>query len=159
MKKGRTGRLADGAVPPGGTVPWFWDPGVRMAVAPGIAAFVAGATYEHGGVSPQECITPVVTVGGATAGRTVLELKVGWRGLWADVVAIGAAAGCVVDLRVRAGAAETSVAKSAMPVDEGGTARLLVPDGDLVGSDAVLVLVDADGRILSQVAVTIGGEH
>jgi hypothetical protein len=159
MKKGRTGRLADGAVAPGGTVPWFWDNDVRMAVAPGITAFVAGATYEHGGVSPQECITPVITVGSSgTTGRGVVELKIGWRGLWADVVAIGAVPGTSVDLRTQAGAADTSIAKSAVPVDEGGTARLLVPNGDLVGSKAALVLVDADGRVLSQAAVTIGGD-
>ncbi len=160
MKKGRTGRLADGAVAPGGTVPWYWDPSVRMAVAPGITAFVAGATYEHGGVSAQECITPVITVGsGAVAGRAVVELKVSWRGLWADVVAIGATAGSSVDIRTQAGAAETSVAKAAAPVDEGGTARLLVPDGDLVGTSAHLVLVDAAGRVLSQLAISIGGDN
>ncbi len=158
MKKGRTGRLADGAAAPGGTVPWFWDPSVRMAVAPGISAFVAGATYEHGGVSPQECITPVIRVGAATAGRAVVDLKIAWRGLWADVSAIGAAAGSKVDLRTQAGAGSTSVARAPQPVDEGGTARLLVPDSDLEGSATFLVLVDADGRVLSQAAVTIGGD-
>ena len=159
MKKGRTGRLADGAAAPGGTVPWFWDRDVRMAVAPGITAFVAGATYEHGGVSPQECITPVITVGSsAAAGRTVVELEVSWRGLWADVVAIGAPSGSRVDLRTQAGAESSSVAKSPQPVDEGGTARLLVPDSDLEGAAAFLVLVDADGRVLSQAALKIGGD-
>ena len=158
MKKGRTGRLADGAAAPGDTVPWFWDRDVRMAVAPGITAFVAGATYEHGGVSPQECITPLITVGSAAAGRrAVVDLKLSWRGLWADVVAIGAPKGSQVDVRTQAGAEDTSIAKAPQPVDEGGTARLLVPDGDKEGTAAFLVLVDADGRVLSQAAVTIGG--
>lgn len=109
-------------------------------------------------MSPQECITPVIRVGAATAGRAVVDLKIAWRGLWADVSAIGAAAGSKVDLRTQAGAGSTSVARAPQPVDEGGTARLLVPDSDLEGSATFLVLVDADGRVLSQAAVTIGGD-
>src|SRR5205814_1183892 len=70
MRKGRTGRLADGAIAPGGTVPWYWDPDVRMAVAPGISVFVAGPVYEHGGVSLQECVTPVITVTARTTTDT-----------------------------------------------------------------------------------------
>ena len=44
------------------TVPWFWDPDVRIALAPGATCFEANKEYEHGGVSPQECIVPRLTV-------------------------------------------------------------------------------------------------
>ena len=57
------GRRASVDVP---TVPWFWDPDVRIALAPGATCFEANKEYEHGGVSPQECIVPRLTV---TAGR------------------------------------------------------------------------------------------
>ena len=49
------------------TLPWRWDPSVRIAVAPGIACYEAGKVYEHGGISPQECVTPHLVVEAAAA--------------------------------------------------------------------------------------------
>lgn len=160
MRKGRTGRLADGAVAPGATVPWFWDPDVRMAVAPGIAAFVAGETYEHGGVSPQECITPVITVRAAAPASGPVTLGIAWQGLWADITAPGAVAGATVDIRGKAGEPATSLAKDqkAVSIDDAGHARVLVPDDGAIGSLAFLALVDQEGRVLTQTKVTIGGD-
>ena len=158
MKKGRTGRLADGAKAPGETVPWFWDPDVRMAVAPGIASFVAGAVYEHGGVSPEECITPVISVQAATTPRGPVALSMEWRGLRADVSAAGAPEGSLVDLRRKAGDASSSLLAGAVFVSPEGVARILVVDDDASGTPAFLVLVDAEGRVIAQGTVTIGGE-
>jgi len=39
VKKGRCARLKDGAVVEVPTVPWFWDPDVRIALAPGVTCF------------------------------------------------------------------------------------------------------------------------
>ena len=61
-KKGRCARVKDGASVDVPTVPWHWDNDVRIAVAPGISCFEANQTYEHGGVSPQECFVPRLTV-------------------------------------------------------------------------------------------------
>ena len=158
MKKGRTGRLADGAVAPGGTVPWFWDPDVRMAVAPGIATFVAGAVYEHGGVSPQECITPLITVRAAAAPRGPIVLSINWRGLRADVSAAGAPDGSCIDLRRKAGDPGSSLLDGPVSVSPEGTARILVGDGDAIETPAFLVLLDGEGRVIAQDTVTIGGE-
>ena len=157
MKKGRTGRLADGAVAPGSTVPWFWDPDVRMAVAPGIAAFVAGAVYEHGGVSLQECVTPVITVRSAAAPRGPVTLTVAWRGLRADVTAAGAPDGSCIDLRHKAGDPATSQLAGPVPVSD-GAARMLIEDADAIETPAFLVLLDADERVIAQDTVIIGGE-
>lgn len=44
------------------TVPWHWNADVRIAVAPDIHCFEAGKAYEHGGISPQECVLPVLRV-------------------------------------------------------------------------------------------------
>ncbi len=69
-KKGRCARVKDGATVDVPTVPWHWDKDVRIALAPGISCFEANQTYEHGGVSPQECIVPRLTVrAGATRRR------------------------------------------------------------------------------------------
>ncbi len=44
------------------TVPWRWDAHVRIAIALDIRCYEAGQEYEHGGLSPQECVTPLITV-------------------------------------------------------------------------------------------------
>lgn len=43
-------------------VPWYWNPSVSIAMAPGISSFVAGDYYNHGGLSIQECLTPVLNI-------------------------------------------------------------------------------------------------
>ena len=66
------------------TVPWFWDPDVRIALAPGGTCFEANKEYEHGGVSPQECIVPRLTVTVGAVARTPAGpefTKVKWLGL------------------------------------------------------------------------------
>ncbi len=157
MRKGRTGRLAEGAVAPAGTVPWFWDPSVRMAVAPGIATFIAGCVYEHGGVSPQECITPVITVRPAAASRGPIAVSIAWRGLRADVTASGATARARVDLRRKAGDGATSLLASPSLVSEEGVARILVRQDDDIDTPAFLVVLDDDDRLIAQEMVTVGG--
>lgn len=158
MKKGRTGRLADGALAPGGTVPWYWDPDVRMAVAPGIANFVAGAVYEHGGVSLQECLTPVVTVHAPIQTGGPVELSISWRGLWADVAATGAPPDAFVDLRYKAGAPDTSLLQAPVSVSAEGRARMLVADDDAIARSAFVVLLDGSLHVIAQETVVIGGE-
>ena len=44
------------------TLPWSYGPAVRIALAPGIGAFRAGQVYDHGGLSLQECVVPMVDV-------------------------------------------------------------------------------------------------
>lgn len=43
-------------------VPWHWNENVSVAMAPGIAGYVAGDFYNHGGLSLQECLTPVINI-------------------------------------------------------------------------------------------------
>ncbi len=62
VRKRRCARLKPGVRFEGQTMPWHWDQDVRIALAPGIGCFEAGKEYEHGGLSPQECVVPVVTV-------------------------------------------------------------------------------------------------
>ena len=62
LRKGRCAVLKEGSDSDQQTVSWRWDDAVRIAVAPGIRCYEAGKEYEHGGLSPQECVTPVITV-------------------------------------------------------------------------------------------------
>ncbi|MEL0603478.1 BREX-1 system phosphatase PglZ type B [Pseudoalteromonas undina] len=43
-------------------VPWHWNENVSVAMAPGIAGYMAGDYYNHGGLSIQECLTPVINI-------------------------------------------------------------------------------------------------
>ena len=105
------------------TIPWHWDSDVRIAIAPGISCFEANQTYEHGGVSPQECVVPRLTVSrgaSTTAGATITRLK--WRGLTLVVEFSGLPDGAIIDLRAAAkGDARTSIAE--MGRVTGGRAR------------------------------------
>ncbi|WP_193038368.1 BREX-1 system phosphatase PglZ type B [Pseudoalteromonas nigrifaciens] len=43
-------------------VPWHWNENVSVAMAPGISGYVGGDYYNHGGLSIQECLTPVINI-------------------------------------------------------------------------------------------------
>lgn len=154
-KKGRCARVKHGAATLVPTVPWHWDCDVRIAVAPGISCFEANQTYEHGGVSPQECVVPRLIVSSGeehTAGVAVTSMK--WRGLSLVVEFSGLPDGATIDLRATAGDAESSVAHGRMTGE--GKMSLLVGDEDLEGEQAHLVLVGADGSLLVQRETTVG---
>ena len=111
-KKGRCARLKDGAAVDIPTVPWHWDTDVRIAIAPGISCFEANQTYEHGGVSPQECFVPRLTVAtaAATASARAEITSIKWRGLTLVVEFADLPDGAKVDLRRQAGDTASSIA-------------------------------------------------
>ena len=159
IKQGRCARLKDGAVVDVATVPWFWDEDVRIAVAPGVTCFEAGKHYEHGGVSPQECIVPRLTVTGgapnsATAGAEIT--KITWLGLLCRIEVSGVGPDVVIDLRALPADPTTSIVEKAKETAGAGKVSLLVPDEELEGQRAYLVFVAPDGQILVQREVIVG---
>lgn len=156
-KKGRCARIKDGAALSVPTVPWHWDPQVRIAVAPGISCFEANQTYEHGGVSPQECVVPRISVtrgASATAGAAITNMK--WRGLTLVVEFTDLPDGATIDLRSAAGDANSSIAERARLTGGQGKELLLVGDDDLEGQPAHLVVVGTDGTLILQRQTTVG---
>lgn len=158
-KKGRCARLKDGADVDLQTVPWFWDADVRIALAPGVTCFEANKEYEHGGVSPQECIVPrlMVTAGAvvkATGGPEITKVK--WLGLLCRVEVAGVGHGVIADLRALPADPKTSIAEEAKETSSTGKISLVVPDEEHEGERAHLVLVAADGQIIAQREVTVG---
>jgi hypothetical protein len=159
VKKGRCARLKDGAVVEVPTVPWFWDPSVRIALAPGVTCFEAGKEYEHGGVSPQECVVPrlSVTIGSEPTTTGAPEIvKVKWLGLLCRIEIGGVGPRVVADIRALPADSTTSIAEQAKETSGSGRVSLLVPDEEHDGERAHLVLVTPDGRILAQRDVTVG---
>jgi hypothetical protein len=156
-KKGRCARIKDGAALSVPTVPWHWDSDVRIAVAPGISCFEANQTYEHGGVSPQECVVPRLTVTRGTtaaAGAAITNMK--WRGLTLVVEFTDLPDGATIDLRSAAGDPNSSIADRARLTGGQGKELLLVGDDDLEGQRAHLIVIGADGSLLLQRETTVG---
>lgn len=161
-RKGRCARLKPGAdIPEATVVPWTWDPDVWIALAPGIATFVDGKTYEHGGVSPQECVIPRLTcrTPSSAAAVQVEIVETRWVGLRLRVSLAGSHAGCSVDVRQRAADPDSSFVGGARAVDEEGAGAVLVTNPDDSGTSATLVVLDSAGRALAQRPTIIGGEE
>jgi hypothetical protein len=158
VKKGRCARLKDGAEVSVPTAPWFWEEDVRVALAPGATCFEANKEYEHGGVSPQECIVPRLTVtAGATArptgGPEITKIK--WLGLLCRVEFTGVGSKALVDLRALPADPRTSIAE-AKETYGAGRVSLFVPDEEHEGERAHVVLVTESGQILAQREVVVG---
>jgi hypothetical protein len=128
-----------------------------VAVAPGASAYEAGKEYEHGGLSPQECVVPVLTVtsSGAAAPVTATIAEVKWTGLRCKVRVEGTSEDAKVDLRSRAADPETSIAIP-KPLKE-GAASLPVTDDSREFEATIVVLLDPDGRLLAQAPTVVGG--
>lgn len=156
-KKGRCARIKDGAVVDVPTVPWHWDRDVRIALATGISCFEVNQTYEHGGVSPQECVVPRMTVTLATATSALRAeiTAIKWRGLTLVVEFADLPDGARVDLRRQAGDPNSSIADLARVTGGTGKVILLVEDEDLEGDTAQLVVVATDSTVLLQRETTV----
>ena len=158
VRKGRCARLKEGSQTDQQVVPWHWDPSVRFAIAPGIHCYESGKEYEHGGLSPQECVVPILTLAKPVAEKSNIEIEpVAWRGLRCNIKVIGAASGLRADLRVRVGDASSSLSRGGREIGTDGAVALLVDDEDREGQAAVVVVVDADGSVRAQIATIVGG--
>jgi hypothetical protein len=140
------------------TLPWSWDPTVDVTYAPGASAFYAGKEYAHGGLTMQECYTPVLTVSidRPDAAGTIDELK--WVGLRCKVKVSAEASGLRMDLRAKVNDASASLIDAPKKVGDDGTCALLVADDRKEGTAAFAVLLGADGSVLDKRSTTVGGE-
>lgn len=157
-KKGRCARLKDGAVVETPTVPWFWDQDVRIAIAPGATCFEANKEYEHGGISPQECVVPRLQVKAGAApptaeGPEITNIK--WLGLLCRIE-LSAGNSVIADMRALPADPTTSIAEEAKETAGASRVSLVVPDEELEGEKAYVVLVDDDGQLLAQREVVVG---
>ena len=132
--------------------------GNQIAVRPPPGPTPGSYAYAHGGISLQECLTPVLVVSGeASSAPAAAITEISWKGLRCNVEVSGATAGMQADLR-RDAAGGTSVATTAKPIDAGG-ARLLVEDDELEGVRVVAVLLSPDGRVIAQRRTRVGGDQ
>ena len=139
-------------------MPWYWDLGVRIAVASGIRCYEAGKEYEHGGISPQECVVPFIEV--TRPGSSLLQAigikTVSWKRLRCTVELSGPAPGLFVDIRTKAADPATSLVAAPKPVEADGQISLLVEDEDREGAAVFVVVLNLAGAVQAQAATTVG---
>jgi hypothetical protein len=155
---GRCAVLKDSANGTPLTFGWDWCKDVQIAYAPGVASFIAGAEYAHGGISLQECLVPVLQLDcfGATESSMAVTIhSVSWKGLRCTVVVSGASVGQRVDVRTKAALASSSLAASTKAL-ENGKASLAVADDGQIGAAAMVVVLAANGDVLQKQSTTVG---
>jgi hypothetical protein len=158
-KWGRCASLKPGASTEERLYPWYWNPNLYFALADGVSCFKKGEEYAHGGLSLQECLTLQLTVTrGESAQAVSIEFTdVVWKGLRCTVAVDGHFSGLSLDVRTQAGNALSSVVLGVKPLKDDGTASVVVEDEDMEGRQATVVLIDADGALVAQIATVIGG--
>ncbi len=130
--------------------PWYWNAGEWFATPPGIACFSKRDEYAHGGLSIQECLIPDIRVEGAEDGRTTAVIQsISWVRFRCNISVQVRGGSASADLRLESPSGE-SVASLTKKIDEDGLASLILADDEYEDAALVLVVTDADGRILSQ---------
>lgn len=158
-RKPRVARLkAAAARPDFPIVQWTWDSSVDMVSAPGAAAFEAGRLYEHGGLSLQECVIPIITVTcGETVASTVRIEAIRWTGQRCRIDYTPAEADVVAEIRLQPAVAMDPPVGPKSPTEPGEIKVLVDEQRAAVGAAVWVVLLDPDGRVLAQMQTTVGG--
>lgn len=158
-RKPRVARLkATAARPDFPILPWTWDSSVDMASAPGSAAFEAGRLYEHGGLSLQECVIPVVTVTRGDALTAPVQIEaVRWTGQRCRIDYGPADAQIVAEVRLRPADASSVVGGPRSPAEPGEVKVLVDEEEAPAGGTAWVVLLDEKGEVLAQTQTSVGG--
>lgn len=159
-KWGRCASLKPGAKTSERLYPWYWNPNQYFALADGVSCFKKGEEYTHGGLSLQECLTLQLTVMRGESAKNAASVEftdVVWKGLRCTVAVDGNFSGLSLDVRSQAGNSLSSVVVGSKPLKDNGTASVVVEDEDMEGREATVVLIDANGSLVAQIATVIGG--
>lgn len=136
---------------------WHWDASVDVTYAPGTSAFYANMEYAHGGLTLQECYTPVLTVCLPTLKVQGALVDVRWVGLRCRIKVTPPLQGARIDIRTKVADAGTSIVSQGKSVAEDGSCSIAVENPDLEGSAAFVVFVAADGAVVDKRQTVIGG--
>lgn len=148
--------IAGGSTPEVPRAPWHWNASQWFATAPGIACFNKSEAYAHGGLSIQECLTPDLLIEpAAEQGASATITSVTWRGLRCFVEVTCRGGPVTADLRLERPSG-ASVAAAPKSVEADGSVSLVLPDDEHEAAALVLVLVDAQGRILTHQGTRVG---
>jgi hypothetical protein len=140
------------------SLPWSWDHAIEVTYAPGVCAFYANTEYAHGGLTVQECYTPVLTVrrDRPPVSGAIDELK--WISMRCKFKVSSTASGLRIDLRSKVADSSTSLLDAPKNVAGDGTCSVVVPDEAKEGTAAFAVLLALDGTVIQKRPTTIGGD-
>lgn len=132
---------------------------MRIAVASGINCYEAGKEYEHGGLSPQECVAPVLTVTAAGEAAPVAIGAIKWVGLRCRITLAGTLPGAVVDIRTKPADPASTLVTARKGAGPEGQVSLAIADDDRLGDAAVVVVLDGSGYVQAQEPTIVGGDQ
>lgn len=158
IRKGRCSELKPGAQTEFMQVPWFWNKDVAVAIAPGTSCFEAGKDYEHGGISVQECVTPMIVISkdkDKDSGE-IFIVNQNWRGLRLTAEIENVSSDIIVDIRLKAGDPNSSVIAGPSSVDQSGNVSMLVEDDNYLDRNAFIVVMNSQGQLICQEETIIG---
>jgi len=153
----RCASVREGATPQVTTHPWYWNANMRIASPPGAGAYVAGTTYTHGGISPQECVVPELTFERGAAAVSAKISTVEWKRLRCVVTVSANDPSVQVDVRSNWKQAGTSLVLAPKAVGDAGQVSLAVRD-EFEGQAVMVILLDALGQVLDKRSTTVGGD-
>lgn len=134
-------------------LPWSFDATVRVALAPGISAFSSGREYDHGGLSLQESVVPLMRVqrNGPVVGQPRL-MSVSWNTRLTICSVLAAdAAGLTVSLE-RLG----SAIGDAEALDAEGKGRVVFEEVDDLIGEQIAVVLRRDGQKVAEERMNFG---
>jgi hypothetical protein len=158
-RKPRVARLKVGAARPDfPIVDWTWGISIEMVSAPGAAAFEAGTIYEHGGLSHQECVIPVIDITASAGDSGPAQIAgIRWTGQRCRIDFEPAEADVVAEVRLAPADAASTVGGPKSP-SEPGEIKVLVDEEEAAeGTTAYVVLLSADGSVVAQRQTRVGG--
>ncbi len=154
---GRCALIKEGVQTELPSVPWHWDSTVHVVVPPGVGAFKASLEYAHGGLSVQECLVPELTVGSAAPVESYIAISSAkWVGLRCRIQASPSSVGLVADIRESIADARTSLVSRPKEIEGDGQTSLLLSDDRKAGKQAVVVLLDASGNVVTKSPIVVG---
>jgi len=139
-------------------VGWYWNRDVSIAMAPGARSFKAGQHYDHGGLSLQECLTPVIEVintqtASAAGSVTATITDIRWLGLVCKIKGETDAGSVVAVLRTHPADPASEISRR-KPLKDGRCSLML--DDQHEQASAVLVLLDEKGNVLAKKPTLVG---
>lgn len=136
--------------------PWYWNRAVRIATPHGVACFVAGHEYAHGGVSLQELVTPVITVARGVEEAKPRISEVTWKRLRCHVVVNAAGPGTLVDVRTNWKEPGSTLVSTPKEPGPDGLVSFLIEDDEKEGTAVTIILLDRSGQVVDRKTTTVG---
>ncbi len=158
-KWGRCAAMKAGAQSKEKLYGWFWNPAVHFALAPGVSCYRANMEYAHGGISLQECLTLQLTVQSRVGASSLFDVRISnvhWVQQRCHVSLQGITEGLLLDIREAPSNPDTSMLVGP-PKQVSDPEPSVVVDDSHNGKAAVVVLVDTNGNVVTQVKTVVGG--